>query len=75
MIVTIVKREGWNVSTVTVEISDKCPVCGGPRGLPTWHHFCEDDNWLTVNVWKNECGHVDLYKDVLVEAGIVEVEL
>lgn len=75
MSVIVVKREGWNVHTVAVNISKKCPVCGGPRGEPTWHRFCEDGEWLTVNVWKNACGHVDLYKDVLIEAGIEEVVL
>ena len=68
MKVIVVRSEGWNVSTVMVEISDKCPVCGGPRGIPTWHNFCEDGEWLSVNVWENPCGHVDLYKNVLIEA-------
>ncbi len=76
MKVIVVKREGWHVHTVRVEISTKCPICGGPRGEPTWHNFCEDGDWLTCNVWTNPCGHVDLYKDVLIEAkqdpGIVE---
>jgi len=70
MKVIIVKREGWSVTTPTVEISDKCPVCGGQRGTPTWHHFCEDGEWFTCNIWKNDCGHVDLYEDVIKEAGI-----
>jgi len=75
MTVVVVKRDGWNVQTVTVNISKVCPVCGGPRGIPTWQTFCEDGEWLSVNIWTNDCGHVDLYKDVLTEAGIEEKAL
>jgi hypothetical protein len=64
----VVVRNGWDVRVSPVEISAYCPVCGGPRGEPKWHHFCEDGEWLTCQTWDNPCGHVDLYKDVLKEA-------
>lgn len=69
MIVTVVKRihDGWTVTTPTIEIADTCPVCGGPRGEPYWHHFCEDGDWFTVTRWDNPCGHLDKYADVLKE--------
>jgi hypothetical protein len=76
--VTVVDREstsrrwghgpGGAPDLATVEISDRCPVCGGPRGVPQWSRFCEDDDWYGVNTWRNPCGHVDQYADVLAEA-------
>lgn len=61
--------DGWTYYPVTVEIGDACPKCGGPRGRPYPHRFCDDGEWFDVNTWDNPCGHLDLYRDVLVEAG------
>ncbi|MBO6893424.1 MAG: hypothetical protein JJ866_15885 [Roseibium sp.] len=51
----------------TVEISDRCPVCGGPRGEPRLVRYCEDDEWYDVSRWENPCGHLDTYANVLQE--------
>lgn len=77
MRVTVVDREATNrawgtpglftVLTRTVEISDTCPVCGGPRGEPTKRAFCEDGHHYSVDCWSNPCGHIDSYRDVLRE--------
>ena len=68
MIVTIIKRHGWHISTPRVNIADTCPVCGGPRGKRYHHRFHETGEWYNVDRWDNPCGHVDKYRDVLKEA-------
>lgn len=74
--VTVVDRAamdaswGRGLSTVitrTVEISDRCPVCGGPRGTPHKQRFCEDGEFYLVDCWTNPCGHVDKYPAVIAE--------
>ena len=52
----------------TVEIGDTCQVCGGPRGTPRNSYRCENDDWYSVSVWDNPCGHLDRYPAVLAEA-------
>lgn len=56
----------------TVEISTQCqqPGCDAPRGKPFNHNFHEDGEWLSVDMWRNPCGHIDFYVDVLKEAGV-----
>ncbi len=53
---------------MTVEVSDKCPVCGKERGKPWDYHFYEDGYTFTVSRWNNPCGHIDYYRKVLEEA-------
>lgn len=60
--------DGWQYYPLRIEIGDKCPICGGQRGKPHNHHFCEDGEWFDVDKWENPCGHVDKYKDVYFEA-------
>ncbi|MFD3844793.1 hypothetical protein ACFWVB_02735 [Streptomyces microflavus] len=55
------------VRIVTVTVSPTCPVCGGPRGEARSHRFHEDGDWLSVDMWDNACGHVDMYGAALVE--------
>ncbi|MDI9836209.1 hypothetical protein [Streptomyces sp. KAU_LT] len=57
------------MGVVTVSISARCPVCGGPRGtdFPGLHKFVHRGVHLTVNHWRNPCGHVDTYEAVLAE--------
>ena len=55
-----------------VEISGTCPVCGGPRGEPNSRRTSEEGMVFDVDVWRNPCGHVDKYRDVLVEAKVKE---
>lgn len=57
----------WTYYPMKVTISDNCPVCGGKRGIPKPYRFCEDGEWFDVNIWRNECGHVDMYKDCFLE--------
>ncbi|MFI9026387.1 hypothetical protein [Streptomyces sp. NPDC053560] len=55
------------VRIVTVLVEPECPRCGGPRGKPRNHRFCEDGAWYDVDKWENPCGHVDMYAAVLAE--------
>ena len=51
--------------TMTVEISDKCPKCGKKRGIKRSKGFSFDGRHrIVVDIWENECGHVDTYCDV-----------
>ncbi len=51
----------------TIEISDRCPKCGGPRGKPRLQSYIEDGDPYSVSRWENPCGHLDRYEDVLKE--------
>lgn len=76
MIVTVIdrgppdRRDYLGAWTRTVEIADRCPECGGPRGEPKSGMQCEDGDWLVRDTWDNPCGHRDTYAAVLVEAGV-----
>lgn len=84
MIVTVVdrarQRELWgspgyrSIMQVirTVEISDHCPRCGGPRGEPVTRRYCEDGEYYDVSNWTNACGHLDMYAAVIQEATAIE---
>ena len=69
------QRQMWgspglnHVPMQTLEVSDKCPRCGGPRGEPFDYRFCEDGDWYTVSKWANPCGHIDHYSDVIQQEG------
>jgi len=58
------------VQIATVTVSTRCPLCGGPRGFDTVrnHNFAEDGEYLSVDRWRNPCGHADMYEAVLREA-------
>jgi hypothetical protein len=64
----IMYRNQWEKYPVQVEISDNCPVCGGPRGKLIGHNFHEDGESYFVHRWDNPCGHIDKYADVYREA-------
>jgi hypothetical protein len=51
-----------------ITIPATCPQCGGPRGTPRGLNQYEDGESYWVEVWKNPCGHVDMYDDVIREA-------
>ncbi|GII88221.1 hypothetical protein Ssi03_62110 [Sphaerisporangium siamense] len=57
-----------NPVVCTVEISTRCPVCDGPRGVPGNLNQVDDGARYSVDVWENPCGHVDYYADVVKEA-------
>lgn len=60
--------DGWQYYPKTITIGDYCPICGGKRGEPVNHTFCEDGEWFNVDKWENPCGHIDKYGDCLKEA-------
>lgn len=73
MSVRVIDRSGWGTSAPypairTVTISVHCRACGGRRGEPRNRNFHEDGEWLSCDVWDNQCGHVDMYESVLAEA-------
>lgn len=72
-------REFVGVTIRRATIEARCPQCGGPRGVDIDgqstvrnHNFHEDGEWLSVDVWTNPCGHVDMYEAVLAEARAAE---
>lgn len=60
--------DGWTYYPKEISISDNCPKCGNKRGMPEVRNFCEDGDFYQVHIWKNQCGHIDLYKDVYSES-------
>ncbi len=83
MIVTVVDREAMDASwgrgpfqviLATVETSDRCPVCGGPRGKPEQRSFHEDGVNYAADCWTNPCGHVDAYADVICDGRRLRTE-
>jgi hypothetical protein len=48
--------------------TNTCPICGSKRGKPKWHNQPEDGEWFQVNIWHNECGHIDTYRDCYFES-------
>ncbi|MGX1301430.1 hypothetical protein RKD35_002918 [Streptomyces albogriseolus] len=62
------KHEGVGVLTVT--ISTRCPRCGGPRGWDKVrpYRFTHHGERITVDAWKNPCGHEDVYAAVVAES-------
>jgi hypothetical protein len=51
-----------------------CPLCGRPRGEPRNSRLPEDGWNYCVHQWDNPCGHLDMYAQVLVEAGAHPVQ-
>jgi len=54
----------------TVDISDKCPACGGARGEPRKTRYHEWGEFYYVDNWTNPCGHIDKYSAVLNESNV-----
>jgi hypothetical protein len=77
---TDAEARNWGTSrsgivTRSVTISALCPRCGGRRGEPFGHNFCDDGEWSWVQRWNNPCGHVDMYADVIREAAQLAVSV
>lgn len=71
LIVTIPAcQDHAGINSVQVKISDRCPVCGRERATVKYGTGVSYDGGkgLTVNVWENQCGHLDRYSLVLLEA-------
>lgn len=62
-------RSYQGVWITTVTIVATCPHCGGPRGPKRNGRIIEDGWRYQVDNWDNPCGHVDMFEDVLIEAG------
>lgn len=66
MIVTIpacIEHNG--IYSMTIEIQDTCPKCGAKRGIRRWKGLSYDGSRrLHVDCWENECGHIDIYREV-----------
>lgn len=56
------------IFSLLVEVEWICPKCGGPRGdvFPALSY--DGSRRLSVDGWRNPCGHVDKYSAVLKEA-------
>ncbi len=67
-------HEGFTGNLRTFVISDNCPVCGGPRGQTYSTISYDGSRRLHCDGWKNPCGHVDYYSDVIKEAIVIENE-
>lgn len=63
----IPEHEGYPGNLVTIEIKDTCPKCGGKRGEPYKGFSYDGSRRLIVDCWKNECGHIDTYREVMQE--------
>lgn len=74
MVVTVMYRnnwfggDGWTYYPLQIHIKNTCPECGQKRGEPKPHTYCEDGDWYTVDRWENPCGHIDYYKECIIEA-------
>lgn len=55
-------------SVLLVELLWVCPRCGGPRGEPEPGISYDGSHRMHVHQWTNPCGHIDFYRDLLVEA-------
>lgn len=51
-----------------IRISKYCPKCGGERGKPYKVRSYDGSKSIVCDGWKNPCGHIDLYKDVVAES-------
>lgn len=59
--------------SMTVDIADTCPVCGGPRGAAFPSTSYDGSRRLAVDSWHNPCGHVDKYSAVRAEVRAQQV--
>jgi hypothetical protein len=61
-------------SEFQVRVKWVCPRCGGPRGEPRDGLSFDGSHRLYVSQWDNECGHIDLYREVVIEASNIKVK-
>ena len=60
--------EGVTIRPVTLVWT--CPYCDRPRGEPRTSRIPEDGEYYYADAWSNPCAHLDLYSQILVEAGV-----
>ena len=65
---TVTEHEGYPGYIGYYKIADTCPVCGAKRGIKRWKGLSYDGSRrLSVDCWRNECDHIDIYSDVVAE--------
>ena len=77
MTVSVLDRSTWGTNLPYpmlrhVTISKICPCCGGKRGEPKVSRQYDNGDWRDVHTWRNPCGHIDKYSEVLKEASKLE---
>lgn len=77
--VKVVDRSTWGTPgryprILRVAVPWVCPECGSPRGEPWEFRFFDNGDYHVCNRWTNECGHVDMYADVIKEAQATPAE-
>lgn len=65
---------GYPGNTITANIPDTCPVCGGPRGEVFETLSYDGSRRLGVSGWNNPCGHIDRYANVRKEIRIAVID-
>lgn len=71
--VTVLDRSTWGTNFPypmqrEIIISKKCPCCGAERGEPKLTRQYDNGDYRYIHIWKNPCGHIDKYTEVLKEA-------
>ncbi len=64
---TCTEHEGFIGNRGKYEIADTCPVCGGPRGEVFEGLSYDGSRRLSVDCWRNPCGHIDTYAAIRAE--------
>lgn len=60
----ILRGKAFEMCIPSVTVKWECPECKEKMGEPKNHNFCENDDWYSCDVWKNECGHVAAYENL-----------
>jgi len=77
MTVSVLDRSTWGTSFPypmqrEVNISKNCPCCDGERGKPKLTRQYDNGDYRYIHTWRNPCGHIDKYSEVLKEASKLE---
>lgn len=69
---SIREHSGMPSNLITVEIVKTCPKCGKERGRVFGGLSYDGSRRMNVDSWKNPCGHIDFYEDIIQEGRVVE---
>ena len=64
----IPNHEGNQFWVRDIRISKYCPKCGAERGKPYKTRSYDGSRFVGCEGWRNPCGHIDLYRDVVEES-------
>ena len=64
----IPEHNGFDGYVREITISDRCPVCGRPRGKPFKTFSYDGSRRVACDGWENPCGHIDKYENCVKEA-------